>query len=91
MVIVFAIVTAQATLGALYEPCRSAIVPLLAPGEEEMKVATTIAGLAWSVMAALGSAMGGFMVSIVGVRACFSELFSSHDQFIRIISKNSIC
>jgi len=44
---------------------------LLVPSEEELKKATTMAGLAWSVMAAFGSATGGFLVTLLGLRACY--------------------
>jgi len=61
----------QECFAGLYEPSRSAIIPLLVPSEEELKKATTMAGLAWSVMAAFGSATGGFLVTLLGLRACY--------------------
>ncbi len=39
--------------------------------DEPMKKATTLAGLAWSMMTAIGSGAGGYMVSQIGVNACF--------------------
>ena len=71
--IIYLVTAIQSTIAALYEPCRNSIIPLLAPGEEEMQKATILAGLVWSVMAAFGAATGGFMVSIVGIRACFGK------------------
>lgn len=73
--ILFIVTSLQSTIGALYEPARNAIVPLLVPDHEEMKKATTLAGLAWSVVAAMASALGGFMVGTIGIRACFGEIF----------------
>ena len=40
-------------------------------GDEPMKKATTLAGLAWSLMAAIGSGSGGYYVSMIGLNACF--------------------
>jgi hypothetical protein len=45
----------------------------MCPGNEEMKKATTLAGVAWSVIAAFGSAAGGFLVSLVGIHGCYSK------------------
>ena len=69
--IIFAITALQSTVAAFYEPCRNAIIPLLVPYDEEMKMATTLSGLAWSVMTAVGSALGGIMVAHVGIETCF--------------------
>ena len=38
---------------------------------EQLEKATIISGVTWSAMAALGSAAGGFVVSQLGIRACF--------------------
>jgi Na+/melibiose symporter-like transporter len=63
----------QECVAGLYEPSRSAIIPLMCPGNEEMKKATTLAGVAWSVIAAFGSAAGGFLVSLVGIQGCYRK------------------
>ena len=55
----------------LYEPSRSAIVPLLCPTDEELEKATLVTGMAWSIVAALGSAGGGILVSWLGLQGCF--------------------
>lgn len=62
----------QMTVAALYEPSRTAIVPSLILDEEGMKKAMTISGLAWSVMQALGSSMGGLLTQWVGIQMCFA-------------------
>lgn len=72
---IFAVTIIQASIATLYEPCRNAILPLLVPESEAMKKATTLTGLAWSVTAAFGAAMGGIMVSLIGIRACFGTFF----------------
>ena len=74
---IFAVTIIQASIATLYEPCRNAILPLLVPESEAMKKATTLTGLAWSVTAAFGAAMGGIMVSLIGIRACFGTFFFS--------------
>jgi MFS family permease len=55
----------------LYEPSRTAIVPLLITSEDELLKATNLIGVAWSVIAAFGAAAGGFLVALVGIRGCY--------------------
>lgn len=71
--IIYIVLLLQGIVAALYEPCRSAILPLMVPDQEMQKKATTLTGLAWSSMGALGSGLGGYMVAIVGVQGCFGE------------------
>lgn len=61
----------QQTVAALFEPCRSAMIPLLVTEEEYLKKATTLTGLAWSLMAAFGAGLGGFAVAALGIQYCF--------------------
>ena len=61
----------QECLSGLYEPSRSAIVPLVVTNPDDLQKATTISGVAWSVVAAFGSATGGFLVAAFGLRACY--------------------
>ena len=61
----------QMTVAAIYEPNRSALVPMLVVDEESLKKAVTISGLAWSVMTAFGSSMGGFAAEYFGISSCF--------------------
>ena len=61
----------QQCVAGLYEPCRTSIIPLLAPEGDELKMATTITSLAWSLVAAIGSSAGGLFVSLLGLQACF--------------------
>ena len=62
----------QMTVAALYEPNRTAIVPSLVIEEDGLKKAMTISGLAWSVMQAVGSSMGGLLTQWVGIQTCFA-------------------
>lgn len=66
----------QECIAGLYEPSRSAIIPLMCPGDEEMKKATTLAGVVWSMIAAFGSAAGGFLVALVGIHGCYSKYYN---------------
>lgn len=79
----------QECVAGLYEPSRSAIIPLLAEDEEELKKATTMAGMAYSVMAAVGSAAGGLLVSLLGIRGCYGMLYWNSNTVTpgRIISQ----
>jgi predicted MFS family arabinose efflux permease len=61
----------QACIEGLYEPIRSAIVPLLVPEDEGLKQATTLVGIAYSCGAAIGSASGGILVALFGIRTCY--------------------
>lgn len=62
----------QMAVSGLYAASRTAILPLLVDNDEEkIKKATILSGMAWSGVSAFGSAVGGFLVSVVGMNACF--------------------
>ena len=63
----------QEVLSGLYEPSCTAIIPLLIPNdhEEELEKAVILTSIAWSTVAAFGSALGGFLVSLLGTQGCF--------------------
>jgi MFS family permease len=63
----------QACVAGLYEPSRSAIIPLLVPENEGLKQATTLSGVAYALVATFGSASGGFLVSLFGIRTCYCK------------------
>lgn len=71
IVLVYVVAFLQQCVAALYEPCRSAIVPLMVSTEGDLKKATTLSVLAWSLMAAIGAALGGLFVAIMGIQLCF--------------------
>ena len=71
--IIYIVLSLQGIVSAMYEPCQSAILPLMVPDSEEQQKATTLTGLAWSSMGALGSGLGGYVVTLVGVQGCFGE------------------
>jgi MFS family permease len=62
----------QECLSGLYVPSNSAMIPMLAnKSESELQKATTLNGLTWSLMAAIGSSTGGLLVASFGVNGCF--------------------
>jgi predicted MFS family arabinose efflux permease len=61
----------QACIAALYEPCRASMVPLMVQEGDEMKIAITLMGVAWSACLAVGAALGGYMVAKIGINGCF--------------------
>ena len=69
--VIYLVTFIQQCISGLYEPCRSAIIPLLVPEEEYLKKATTLAGLCWSLFAAVGSSLGGLVLTLFGFKACF--------------------
>ncbi len=72
MSLVYECILIQASIAAMYEPCRASLVTLMVADDEEyFKKATTMTGLAWSAMAAFGSGFGGIMVAKIGIDACF--------------------
>lgn len=71
IVLVYLATICQQTLAGLYEPCRSAIMTMVVSNDEELKKATTLTGLCWSVFAAFGSTLGGFIASRLGLTSCF--------------------
>lgn len=62
----------QESLSGLYLPSNSAIIPLLTSSEVELEKATTLSAVTWSLVAALGSSLGGVLVATIGLRGCFA-------------------
>jgi predicted MFS family arabinose efflux permease len=69
--LLYAATFVQECVSALYEPSRSSIVPMLAHTDGQLVRATYLTGMAWSFMAAFGSAVGGALVSTLGIEACY--------------------
>jgi MFS family permease len=63
----------QESIAGLYQPCSGSIIPLMVTNESALQKATTLSGVAWSAMAAFGSAAGGFLVAAFGSRNCFCK------------------
>ena len=69
----YTVVFLQALIAALYEPVRQAILPMIVPEQDYLKKATTLTGIAWSTIAAIGSLSGGIIVSCMGPYVCFGK------------------
>lgn len=70
MTLLYICAIAQATLSGLYHPSKSAILPLLV-APEYLEKANEISSIVWSLSAAVGSSIGGFVVNNFGTAACF--------------------
>jgi len=68
--LLYACTAAQQMVTGLYDPSKSAIVPMLV-SREYLPKATTLNGIIWSTMAAVGAATGGLIVYRFGIAACF--------------------
>ena len=64
----------QQILCGLYQPSSYSIIPMMVNNDDkDLKKATTLTGLVWSSMQALGAALSGIVVSAIGVRLCFCK------------------
>ena len=71
IIAIYAATALQMTVAALYEPSRSAIVPMLVTNEASLKKAMTLSELSWSLMTAVGSSLGGLSAEALGISMCF--------------------
>lgn len=69
--LLFLAVIGKYTLASFFEPARSAIIPSLCR-REELVAANAISGATWSVMLAIGAAVGGLVAGTLGVQAAFA-------------------
>merc|ERR1712070_1277647 len=65
------------TSSGLYIPSNQAMLPQLFKngkgdeGDAELTKATVLYGMSWSLMAAMGSSLGGVLVATFGIKGCF--------------------
>ena len=62
---IYALTILQAALSALFEPCRSALLPALVE-DRDLVLANTLGSTTWSVMLAAGAVVGGAVAAIFG-------------------------
>ncbi|QDZ21908.1 MFS general substrate transporter [Chloropicon primus] len=55
---------------SFYSPCKRAAVPMVV-SRQQLHIAMTMDGIAWSSMLAVGAALGGLMTSQLGLVNCF--------------------
>jgi len=70
IVLLFVGTVLQTATEGLYEPSRSAIIPQLV-SKSYLPKATTLSGLVWSSMTAIGASLSGFIVAVFGLASCF--------------------
>ena len=68
--LVYTLTLIEVALTGFFEPARSAIIPSIV-AKNHLVTANTLSGATWSIMLALGAALGGFVVSLFGVRTAF--------------------
>ena len=64
----YALILLQVIASAFFEPARAAALPQLVP-DRWLATANAVGAMAWSMMFAIGSALGGLVTSWVGWRA----------------------
>lgn len=68
--LLYALVFAQESLTAFFEPARAAALPQIVP-REALLSANALSGATWSAMLAIGAAVGGFITAAMGPRTAF--------------------
>ena len=67
---VYVLTLFEVALTGFFEPARNAILPSLV-AKNHLVTANTLSGATWSIMLALGAALGGFVVSLFGIKIAF--------------------
>ena len=68
--LLYTLAVVEIALAGFFEPARSAIIPSLTP-RQDLVTANALSGSTWSVMLAVGAALGGALVSWFGIKAAF--------------------
>lgn len=68
--LLYTLAVVEIALAGFFEPARSAIIPSLTP-REDLVTANALSGSTWSVMLAVGAALGGVLVSMFGIKTAF--------------------
>ena len=66
----YALIAAQMMIGAVFVPARSAALPNITT-PRELLTANALSGATWSVLLAVGAALGGFATEGLGIGAVF--------------------
>lgn len=67
---VYAVVVLQVAASCFFEPARQAILPSIV-ARDQLLSANALSSATWSLMLALGSALGGIVISFLGLRFAF--------------------
>lgn len=68
--LLYTLVILEVAMSGFFEPARSAIIPSIT-AKKDLVTANALSGSTWSVMLAFGSALGGVLVSWLGIQAAF--------------------
>jgi len=68
--LLYSLAVVEIALAGFFEPARSAIIPSLT-AREDLVTANALSGSTWSVMLAVGAALGGVLVSVFGIKVAF--------------------
>mmetsp|Transcript_21530 Transcript_21530/g.44895 ORF Transcript_21530/g.44895 Transcript_21530/m.44895 type:complete len:494 (-) Transcript_21530:8-1489(-) len=69
--ILYSSVLLLSTLDSIYNPVKNSILPFMLRSDNEVNKATQLMAISWSVMGAVGAAVGGMLTGVGGVRFCF--------------------
>lgn len=62
----------RSSISSMYEPVTKSIYPMFVNDPEDLKRAATFNTTAWSTMLLLGGLFSGYIISLVGVEACYA-------------------
>ncbi len=68
--LLYTLTVVEIALAGFFEPARSALIPSLTE-KKDLVTANALSGSTWSVMLALGAALGGGVVSLFGIETAF--------------------
>ncbi|MCB0163390.1 MAG: MFS transporter [Anaerolineae bacterium] len=68
--LIYVLTTLQLSIGAFFEPTRSAVLPGLVT-RQDLITANALSGATWSSMLALGAAAGGLVTTLLGTTTAF--------------------
>ncbi len=68
--LLYVLTVVEISLAGFFEPARSALIPSLT-SKKDLVTANALSGSTWSVMLALGAALGGGIVGFLGIKAAF--------------------
>ena len=70
VVLAYVLTTVQVLVSAVFQPAQTSSIPNVTSGEE-LLTANALMAASWSVMLALGAALGGFATALFGSQAVF--------------------